>query len=267
MTLIGGDIARREFISAVNSKTKFVESQRPEATLQFIQDTFKAIAAGEGIVSTGNNTLHVKELGDKELRALCRLSKKFFEVRKDLHLNGEFLANIQTVRNQGHSFRTHWLLDPLKPQIYRNEIVDPTMGSPREKLQTELLTEIKTKDAELSRHRFKKRVATIALTSASTALIGAGIGLAVTGVGLGFGVAFIMVGTLIGALFIPSAASRSSIYEREQDQRNRMWAFELLQDKDKFEAFCKEKGIKEPDAVTYEQLVKVRFKKSEVSKE
>jgi hypothetical protein len=265
MTLIGGDIARREFISAVNSKSKFVESQGPEDTLQFIQDTFKAIAAGEGTVSTGNNTLHVKELGDKELRALCRLSKKFFEVRKDLHLNGEFLANIQTVRNQGHSFRTYWLLDPLKPQIYRNEIVDPTMGSPREKLQTELLTEIKIKDDELSQHRFKKRVATIALTSASTALIGAGIGLAVTGVGLGFGVALIMVGTVIGALFIPPAASRSSIYAREKDQANRMWAFELLQNKDKFEAFCKSRGIEDPDNVTSEQLIKVRYNKPQAT--
>lgn len=261
MTPLNGDIARREFLAEVSGKSKFgIGQSQQEPTLEFIQDTFKKIAEGTGTVKVGEHTVNVESLKDKELRALCRLSKKFFNTQKDLHLKGEFLADIQSVRNQHHSFRTRLLLDPLKSQIYRNESVDPKLGAPREKLQTELLTKMKNLDQEMA--DLKKR--NLIFRIATVLGVGGGLG-GVIGAGLVLGgtIGMLAIGTLaliampfIGIdLYRRDAVRTNTFIDKENEKEACMWAFELLQDPVKFDAFCAEKGVEDPDNVTFEGLL------------
>lgn len=258
MLPLDGNIARREFLAAVSGKSKFgIGQSQQEPTLEFIQDAFKKMAEGTGTVKVGEHTVNVESLKDKELRALCRLSKKFFNTQKDLHLNGEFLADIQRVRNQHHSFRTRLLLDPLKSQIYRNESVDPKLGAPREKLQTELLTKMKNLDREMA--DLKKRNLILKVTS--VALAGAGVG-GVIGTALLFGASLLVLGTavifgvpLIG-IYSKEQERTKQYYDKEFEKEQCMLLFEVLQDQENYVKFCKDNGITDPANFSFEDLLK-----------
>jgi hypothetical protein len=255
----------RTYVKAQADRLKSIPND--EKTLEFIKEAFQKIAAGRGTIVGGGHTFDVKDLNDKELRALCRLSKKFFDANKDMHLEGEFLANIQTVRNRPHPHRTGKLLDPLRLQIYHNETVEPTLGGAREKLQTELLTEIKTKGIELENKKKKTFLhRLIGWTGSGVGLgviFGAGLGV-LTGVALTAGAMLILWGVIIAFVVITvgvynTGNQSDDIAELVREQEERIWAFELLQNKDTFNAFCEKKGIEDPENVTFDQLIDVRY--------
>lgn len=217
------------------------------------------MADGNGTVQIGDKKIKVSDLGDKELRALCRLSKRFFDTKKDMHLEGELLSNIQSVRNQAHSSRTRLLLYPLKSQIYRNETVDPKLGAPREKLQTKLLEEMKKLDkemAELKKRNLMQRIATVAVVGSTIGgIIGAGLFFGASHLLIAVAALALLAAPIIGFDLYKSLERTDEYFDKEFEKEKCMLVFELLQNRENYEEFCVAKGVLDPDNATFDELI------------
>jgi hypothetical protein len=283
MNPVTGLEAGRLFRSAVKDQRRIKQS--PEFTYTFIQEAFKALAKGEGSFQIGEKQISVDQLGIHDLKALCKLSKKFFESQKNLTVSGELLSNIEKVKqnkqfticfsdangNKEYVGMPTKKLDSIKELIFLYENLEVESGA-CESLQKELRDEIKSNASILKKMRGTAKVKKAAFLAAGVvgslgSFVG-GILLMATGVTGPGGLALMFFGIMASVATATGGVMsvKSKLKRTQQAQDERIWAFELLKNEAAFQVFCQERGL-DPQSVTVGALLKNRYKKVEVPKE
>lgn len=226
--------AKQMFLSYVKETRKGMDGLvAEEKILSLINRVFSLLARNQGELEIEGHWVNVKDIGSEEVRALCKLANEFFKVHEDLHVPGELLANMEQV------FWKSPELDSLKKQIYLNETIDVETKSPFETLQKQLRDEIKTNAVILKReekkHNMKQRALAVGAAVGIVGAIAGGIALMAL-FSAGFVLPFIgAILAIVGVLSLmnPRVFVLSKNEAEIQKQKDRMWAFETLQNPQK----------------------------------
>lgn len=244
------------------------DNQSPEATLMFIETAFRALAEDKGDVQFKGQTFRVGDLSAAEVRGLCNFSEKFFRREVNLPVNGKLLCDIEKVKSNARFIHTDFKnfenterLNAIKEWIFLNQTPEVEKGA-RPDLQKPLCSEIKRNAWAIKRMRRMEKVKRwLILALMWTGIISTIVGffaLALTEF-MGAGIALFVFGTIVsvGAASAGIEWVKQKVKWAQWLQDGRMWAFELLKDKDAFSTLCQERGL-DPETVSLDELLKSR---------
>lgn len=275
MNPIIGFEAGKVFRDAVKAQRRVKQS--PEFTYTFIQEAFKALANGKGNLELGNKQINVKDLGFHDLKALCKLSKNFFESEKDLTVSDELLRNIETVKQSKQykicltdaktgrkTYEGLKNLDSVTDLIFLNENPEIESGVHLD-LQNKLRDEIKTNASRLIKMRRTARIKKAVIVTAGVAVAIAAVAGAIALFAIGFvftPIALFIIGPSVSIWALVQAVNMvdRQVERAQRPQDNLIWAFELLKDANAFQVFCQQRELN-PQSVTVESMIKNRYKK------
>lgn len=267
--------AKELFRSEVKARANHLDDPDYLETLALIQNAFKGLAEGRGELEIGLYKINIKDLESKEVKSLCKLADAFFHARQNLTVDKDFISNIQRVQKKrvlGNQTR----LDNLKEIVYVYENPE-TKESARPDLQEQLLGDIKEKAPIIKKMEKTERWKKIAIVSAGllvTLGLGAG-GLALAilaGVALPLFIAGILISVVGGSLSASGMMAavvggkrkaQRRLWDEQELQKDRLWAFQLLNNKNKFEAFCQKANLPDPQKITVEDLLNARAREKE----
>jgi hypothetical protein len=275
MENVTGGEARCLFRFVMRDQIRLVGNRRqtPEDTLSVIQAVFKALAEKDtAFPILEDKSINLTDLDAMDIKRLCKLSEKFFKQEAHLTVSGDFLSHIENVKQNSQYTKAYdevsrrdidntRKLNLIKELVLVNDTPEITTGA-REDLRNDLLNEIKLNAPILEKMRrttrIKKTVIKAAGIVAGAGLFLGGLILAVTVFPLG--IAIIFFGPL--AVFWASFAGLRKLDQKLESALNaqdaRMWAYELLSNKQEFEAFCQERNL-DSVSVTFDELVEDRY--------
>lgn len=267
--------AKELFRSEVKAKAHHLDDPDYLETLALIQNAFKALAEGSGKLSIGEYEIDIKDLESKEVKSLCKLADAFFHARQNLTVDKDFISNIQRVQKK-QALGNWSRLNKLKEIVYVYENPE-TKGSARPDLQEQLLGDIKVSAPIIKKMEKTERWKKIAIVSGGLLLtlgLGAG-GLALTilaGVALPLFIAGILISVVGGNLSLSGMIAAAvggkrkaqrKLMDEQELQKDRLWAFQLLNNPKKFEAFCEKANLSDPQKITVEDLLNARAREKE----
>lgn len=247
-----------EFRAYVKSTARMMKEDPSFDGAKRIESAFEALAKGSDLKIEGDKIIHGTQLGEKEAKALYKLTKKFIETHDVVTVSDSMLANMNAVKDKfgfelGGKFRT------LENQIVEKaEIVYP---SGKSDLQAQLEKELKDHAKEVNnlKKAFRSKLIKYSACAAGGfvgVIVGMGLAVATAGIGLivlGAGIAVLGVSALLFGIFkLPTGDNE---YRNQVAlQSARLKAFEVLNDEEKFKSFCMWHQL-DPQNVTINELM------------
>lgn len=227
-----------------------------------IESAFEALVKGTDLTTEKGKIIQGTQLGEKEAKALYKLTKKFIDTHDVVTVSDRMLANMNAVKEK-YAFGLGSKFARLENQFLDKAEIEYT--AEKTDLKKQLEKEMKDHAKEVSdlRKQFKSKLikyGVIAAGSFAGALAGLAVAISTAGLGLilfGAGMMALGLSTSIFAAYkgMNGISAKEVEYNKAADlQSARMKAFEILNDENKFTNFCKWHQVA-PENVTINELM------------